>query len=139
MADIVRQSFSMEAPLWDKLEHLVKQKGYTNRSEFIRDMLRERLVEQEWEDEAREVVGTITMLYDHHTRLLGEKLTDIQHDHHQSIMATTHVHLDHDLCAEMIMMRGKAARIREVADRIRQQKGVLHTSLSISSTGRALR
>ncbi len=139
MPDIVRQSFSMEAALWDKLERLVKRKGYTNRSEFIRDMLRERLVQQEWEDEAREVVGTITMLYDHHTRLLGEKLTDIQHDHHHEIMASTHVHLDHDLCAEMIMMRGKASSIRAVADRIRQQKGVLHASLSISSTGRALR
>jgi CopG family nickel-responsive transcriptional regulator len=139
MPEIVRQSFSMESSLWVKLERLVKKKGYTNRSEFIRDMLREQLVQQEWEDENQEVVGTITMLYDHHTRLLGEKLTDIQHDHHQAIMATTHVHLDHDLCAEMIMMRGRASRIREVADRIRQQKGVLHASLAISSTGRALR
>jgi CopG family transcriptional regulator, nickel-responsive regulator len=139
VSDLVRQSFSIESSLWDKLEDLVKAAGYTNRSEFLRDMIRERLVHREWDSKAHEVVGTITMVYDHHARLLGEKLTDIQHDHHEAILATTHVHLDHDMCAEMIMMRGRADRIRAVADRIRQQKGVLHASLSISSTGRALR
>jgi len=139
MSDLVRQSFSIEPSLWDKLEDLVKSAGYTNRSEFLRDMIREKLVEQEWRSGSHEVVGTITLVYDHHARLLGEKLTDIQHDHHEAILATTHVHLDHDMCAEMIMMCGRPDSIRAVADRIRQQKGVLHASLSISSTGRSLR
>ncbi len=139
MPDLVRQSFSIEGSLWDKLEDLVKSAGYTNRSEFLRDLIREKLVEQEWHKGGHEVVGTITLIYDHHARLLGDKLTDIQHDHHEAILATTHVHLDHDMCAEMIMMRGEPDRIRGVADRIRQQKGVLHASLSISSTGRSLR
>lgn len=139
MSDLVRQSFSMESSLWDKLEELLEGGGYTNRSEFLRDLIREKLVQREWETGRHEVVGTITLIYDHHARLLGEKLTDIQHDHHDAILATTHVHLDHDMCAEMIMMHGSAEVIRQVADRIRQQKGVLHASLSISSTGRALR
>ena len=139
MSDVIRQSFSMENSLWEKVKELVKESGYTNRSEFLRDIIREKLVEREWQSKAKEVVGTITLVYDHHARLLGEKLTDIQHDHHEAILATTHVHLDHDMCAEMIMMRGRADRIRAVADRIRQQKGVLHASLSISSTGRDLR
>lgn len=139
MDQVVRQSFSIEPELSRKLDALMKSGGYTNRSEFLRDMIRDQLVQQEWEEASHEVVGTITMLYDHHTRHLGEKLTDIQHDHHQIILATTHVHLDHDMCAEMIMMRGHPRRIREIADRIRQQRGVLHASLSISSTGRSLR
>ncbi len=97
MSDVIRQSFSMENSLWEKVEELVKESGYTNRSEFLRDIIREKLVEREWQSKAREVVGTITLVYDHHARLLGEKLTDIQHDHHEAILATTHVHLDHDM------------------------------------------
>jgi len=139
MSEVIRQSFSMDAALWKKVESLVRESGYTNRSEFLRDLIRQRLVEREWEMGAGEVVGTITLVYDHHARRLGEKLTDIQHDHHSAILATTHVHLDHDMCAEMIMMKGRPATIRAIADRIRQQKGVLHASLSMSSTGRSLR
>lgn len=139
MSQVIRQSFSMDSALWEKVEQLVRESGYTNRSEFLRDIIRQRLVEREWESGVGEVVGTITLVYDHHARRLNEKLTDIQHDHHDAILATTHVHLDHDMCAEMIMMRGQPATIRAIADRIRQQKGVLHASLSMSSTGRRLR
>lgn len=139
MSEVIRQSFSMDSALWEKVEQLVRDSGYTNRSEFLRDIIRQRLVEREWESGVGEVVGTITLVYDHHARHLNEKLTDIQHDHHDAILATTHVHLDHDMCAEMIMMRGRPATIRAIADRIRQQKGVLHASLSMSSTGRSLR
>jgi CopG family nickel-responsive transcriptional regulator len=139
MAELERLSFSIEPSLAAKLEKLVKISGYGNRSEYIRDMIRDRLVREEWEHRRGNVIGTITMVYDHHARHLSEKLTDIQHDHHGLVLATTHVHLDHDLCAEMIMMRGPAARLRELADRIRQQKGVLHAELAIGSTGKDLR
>jgi len=110
----------------------------TNRSEFIRDMIREQLVAAEWAADA-DVVGTITLIYDHHARNLADRLTDLQHHHHEAVLATTHVHLDAHRCAEMILVRGRAAEIREIADLLRGQKGVLHASLSFGSTGRTLK
>lgn len=138
MSDLVRLSISLEKPLLNRLERLVKKSQYTNRSEYIRDLIRRQLVEQQWAEKHRQVVGTITMVYDHHARQLTDKLVDIQHDHHDYILATTHVHLSHHLCAEMIMLRGPAPRIRRIADRLRQQRGVLHAELAMSSTGQRL-
>jgi len=137
MSDLERISVSIEKPLLRRLEKMIRGSRSSNRSEFIRDMIRERLVQQEWERD-QEVVGTITLVYDHHVRLLNEKLTDLQHDHHGTILATTHVHLDKHICAEMIMLKGRAGEIRRIADLLRQQKGVFHAGLSISSTGRKL-
>lgn len=137
MTEVVRLSVSLEQSLLDKLEALIEGSGYANRSEFFRDMIRDRLVADEWERD-EEAVGTITMVYDHNVRRLSEKLTDLQHDHHDCILAATHVHLSHDLCAEMIMARGQAKQIRAIADSLRQQKGVLHATLSMSSTGAKL-
>lgn len=138
MSDLTRLSISLENPLLKKLERLVKTSKYTNRSEFIRDLIRRRLVEQQWADQKQEVIGTITLVYDHHARQLTDKLVDIQHDHHDSVMATTHVHLTHKLCAEMVMVRGSAATVRGMADRMRQQRGVLHAELAMSTTGERL-
>jgi CopG family nickel-responsive transcriptional regulator len=100
MSDLTRLSLSLEKPLLDKLDALMKRKAYTNRSEFVRDMIRDHLVQTEWEKD-REVLGTITLIYDHHARRLSEKLIDLQHDHHREVLVTTHVHLSHDLCAEV--------------------------------------
>jgi CopG family nickel-responsive transcriptional regulator len=138
VSELVRLSISLERPLLKQLEALVKRSRYANRSEFIRDLVRQRLVEQQWSDSRQDVVGTITMVYDHHTRQLTDKLVDIQHDYHDHILASTHVHLSHDLCAEMIMIRGSAPRIRQITDRLRQQRGVLHAELAMSSTGERL-
>jgi CopG family nickel-responsive transcriptional regulator len=135
VSELIRLSMSLDRSLNDRLQSLVEKSGYTNRSEFIRDMIRDRLVQDEWESDQREVVGTVTLVYDHHRHRLSEKLTDIQHDHHDAVLATTHVHLTHHLCAEMIMMKGAPGEIRRLADRLHQQKGVLHASLSLSSTG----
>jgi len=137
MSDLVRMSFSIEAPLLKRLEKMVKTHRYTNRSEFVRDMIRERLVTQEWHHN-EQAVGTVTLVYDHHTRLLNEKLTSLQHRHHHVILATTHVHLDEHVCVEMILAKGKAGEIQEIADLLRQQKGVLHATLSMTSTGKRL-
>jgi len=137
MSHVERLSFSIEKPLLERLERLIAEGQYANRSEFIRDMVRDRLVEREWERN-EEALGTITLIYDHHTRLLSEKLTSLQHDYAGGILATTHVHLDHHHCAEMIMVRGAAKEIRRLTDLIRQQKGVLHATLSMSSTGHRL-
>ena len=138
MSQLERLSFSLERPLMKKLQQLVKRSGYANRSEYIRDMIRQRLVQEQWETSDEPVVGTVTMIYDHHARQLSEKLTHIQHDHHDAVLATTHVHLDHHMCAEMIMMKGPAHMLRRLADSLRQQKGVLHAELAISSTGKQL-
>jgi CopG family nickel-responsive transcriptional regulator len=139
MSELVRFSVSLEKPLLAKLESLVKGSQYTNRSEFIRDLIRQRLVQEQWADKRQEVVGTITLIYNHHSHRLNDKLIDIQHDHHNNVLATTHVHLSHDLCAEMIMVRGGAGRIQKIVDGLRQQRGVLHAELAMSSTGRRLR
>lgn len=138
MSELARISLSLEASLMQRLENLVEESGYTNRSEFIRDLIRERLVCREWANEQAEVVGVVTMVYDHHARGLSDRLTEIQHEHHDAVLATTHVHLDHDHCAEMIMMKGKARSLSRLADRLRQQRGVLHASLSLGSTGHEL-
>jgi len=138
MSNLVRLSLSIEKPLLDRLEKMVQGGGYTNRSEFVRDMIRDLLVRQEWK-RGEEVVGTINLIYNHHVRQLSEKLTHTQHHHHKSIMATTHIHLDEELCAETIMVRGKASEIKELADDLRKQKGVLHANLSASSTGKLLK
>ncbi len=137
MTELTRLSFSIEKPLLEQLEKLRKLSKYANRSEFIRDMIRQQLVERQWQDD-RETLGTITLLYNHHLHKLSEKLTDLQHDHHQSILVSTHVHLDKHLCAEVLLVKGRASRIRQLADLLRQQKGVLHAALSISSMGKTL-
>lgn len=138
MADLERLSFTIESALLRKMEKLLQKGKYKNRSEFIRDLIRSRLVEAEWEKD-EEALGTITLVYNHDVRKLGDKLTDLQHEHHDAVMATTHVHLTHHLCAEMIMVKGKAKKIRELSDALGQQKGVLHSALSMSSTGAKLR
>ncbi len=137
MGDLARLSFSLEQPLLERLEALRKEAGYANRSEFLRDLIRARLVDRAWEL-GEEAVGTITLVYDHHARGLTDRLTDLQHDHHELILASTHVHLDHHHCVEVILVRGRAARIRAIADGLKRHKGVLHGDLSMSSTGREL-
>ncbi len=139
MPALTRLSMSLEAPLAQRLDRLMRAAGATNRSEFIRDLIRTALVQNEWADSRREVVGVITLVYDHHARQLVDKLMDIQHDHHDEILATTHVHISHDRCAEMIMIRGRASRIRTLVDLMRLQKGILHCDLSLGSTGTELR
>jgi CopG family nickel-responsive transcriptional regulator len=138
MPGIVRLSISLEKPLLEKLERLVADSRYTNRSEYLRDLIRQRLVEQEWAGQRQEVIGTITMVYDHHSRRLSDKLVEIQHEHHEHVLAATHVHLSRRLCAEMIMVRGSPARLRALVDRLRQQRGVLHAELGMSTTGKHL-
>ncbi len=138
MSNIVRLSLSLEKPLFDQLEALATASQYGNRSEFVRDLIRGRLVEEEWED-SPDLLGTISLVYDHHARGLADRLTHVQHQFTGHVLANTHVHLDEHLCAEMIMVRGAVRAIRELADRLRREKGVLHTSLAMGTTGRSLR
>ncbi|MBI4828050.1 MAG: nickel-responsive transcriptional regulator NikR [Nitrospinae bacterium] len=137
MSKLTRLSFTIEKSLFDRLERLAKKSRYENRSEFIRDLIRDRLVEEEWEA-GQEALGVITLIYDHHARGVAHKLTSIQHKRHTHALAATHVHLDERLCAEMILLRGRAGEIRAIADEMRRLKGVLHARLSMSSTGKGL-
>ena len=137
MTDLARLSLSIDKPLLTRFQKILKRAGYANRSEFIRDMIRQKLVDLEWEKD-RVTLGTVTLVYTHHQRSLSGTLTDLQHRFHDEILASTHVHLDHDICAEVIIVKARAARIRDLADLLGQQKGVLHAALSFSSTGKEL-
>lgn len=128
----------MEEDLLKKLDRIVKLKGYANRSEALRDFTREHLVEEEWKNPKTEVVGTLTLVYNHHARLLSDKLGDIQHNFHDRIIASTHIHLDAHNCAEVIILKGKGAEISRIADRLIATKGVKHGKLVMTSTGEEL-
>jgi len=137
MPELVRLSVSLEDPLYQQLEELVEASGYENRSEFIRDLIRQKIVEDEWQA-GDEVLATIHLVYDHHAGQLSAKLTHIQHHHDAQVLATTHIHLDHHLCAEMIMVRGVAADVRALANEMRRLKGVLAADVAMTSTAKNL-
>ena len=139
MSDLSRIGVAIDSVLLKKFDKLIGRRGYTNRSEAFRDLIREELVEEAWESPSAHVVGTVTLVYDHHVRLLSEKLTAIQHDYHHSILSTLHVHLDHDHCLEVLVVRGKSAAVRKLADTLISTKGVKHGRLTITTTGRELK
>jgi CopG family nickel-responsive transcriptional regulator len=134
MSELQRISISIESELHEQLERLVAETDYANRSEFIRDLIRARLVQRQWARNAR-AVGTITLVYDHHRRQLSDRLMHVQHHYHREILSTMHIHLDEDLCVEAILARGRARKLEELADRLQREKGVLHASLSMSGLG----
>jgi CopG family nickel-responsive transcriptional regulator len=138
MSGLSRIGVAIDSELLGKFDRLIAQRGYTNRSEAFRDLIRDELVERTWESPESQVVGTITLVYNHHVRLLNEKLTGIQHDFHHSILSTMHVHLDHDNCLEVLVVRGKSAEVRRVADVLISMKGVKHGRLSVSTSGAEL-
>ncbi|MFA5115581.1 MAG: nickel-responsive transcriptional regulator NikR [Candidatus Omnitrophota bacterium] len=137
MARLVRFGVSLDKELLEKFDGRIRNKSYTNRSEAIRDLIREDLVKQEWQ-EGQEIAGTITMIYDHHKRELVNKLMDIQHDFGEVIISTQHIHLDHHNCLEMIAVKGKPKQAQALADTLKAVKWVKHVALSMSTTGKDL-
>jgi len=137
MKKLVRFGVSLDHHLLDDFDRHISRKNYATRSEALRDLIRDNLVGQEW-DENKETVGTVTIIYDHHVHDLTEKLTDIQHHHHRLILSTMHVHLDHDSCLEVLVVRGRGKEIRKVADRLIATKGVKHGKLTMTTTGKGL-
>jgi CopG family transcriptional regulator, nickel-responsive regulator len=133
MSDLSRTGVSIDAELLEQFDHFIADKGYANRSEALRDLIRDNLVAKSVIAPDAEVVGTITLIYDHHTRLLPEKLTDIQHQHHEAIISTVHAHLDHDTCLEVVVVKGKSKRIQSLSDLLISTKGVQHGRLVMSS------
>ncbi|MCD6129319.1 nickel-responsive transcriptional regulator NikR [Candidatus Bipolaricaulota bacterium] len=134
---IVRFGVSMDEELLARFDADIVRRGYANRSEAIRDLIRERLVREEWRA-GEEVVGVITLVYDHHVRNLEARITDIQHDHYHKVISTMHIHLDRDNCLEIIAVRGKGAEIAELAAKLIGLKGVRHGRLTATTTGKAL-
>ncbi len=133
MGILSRIGVSIDSSLLDRFDSFIAQKGYENRSEAFRDLIRDRLVGSVVIAANALVVGTVTLIYDHHTRLLPEKLTDLQHEHHEIIISTLHAHLDHESCLEVVLLRGKSKDVQELADRLISTKGVQHGRLVMSS------
>ena len=136
--NVARFSVSLKKDLLGLLDQMVQEKGYSNRSLAIADMVRDQLVEHRHENQDVEAAGTVTLVYDHHTRHVQESLTHLQHDHSETIISTLHVHLDHHNCLEVLVVRGKVSEIKAIADRLIGAKGVKHGKLSITTTGKDL-
>lgn len=132
-----RFSISLEEALLEKFDHYILARQYSNRSEAIRDLIRKNLVKKEWQAD-KMVMGVITLVYSHHQPNLQEKLTEAQHDFHNHIVSTTHVHMDHDNCMEVIIVRGKAGEVQKLSDKLIALRGIRDGGLSMSSTGRDL-
>ncbi|MBX3301521.1 MAG: nickel-responsive transcriptional regulator NikR [Nitrospira sp.] len=137
MDQLVRFGVSLDQRLLAEFDRHIRRRRYTNRSEALRDMIRDNLVGEEW-DGNKETIGTITFVYDHHVRDLTNKLTDIQHDYHAQILSGMHVHLDHDHCLEVLVVKGKGSVIQKVADALVSVKGVKHGKLTMTTTGKSL-
>ncbi len=132
-----RFSVSIEDNLLDIFDRHIKAKSYNNRSEAVRDLIRKAFVKKEWEAD-KKVMGVISLVYDHHQHKLQEKVTEVQHNFHHHIVSTTHVHMDHNNCLEVIIVKGKAKEVQDLADRLIALKGVRDGNLAMSSTGKAL-
>ncbi|MBE6379904.1 MAG: nickel-responsive transcriptional regulator NikR [Lentisphaerae bacterium] len=133
-----RVTLALDEALVHQLDVKMAESGSGNRSEFVRELLRDYLVNSACIQGQTEMLGTITLLYNHHQRELCAKLTRLQHDSELKILASTHVHLSHELCAEMIMATGTPQALQELNHQIRRVRGVLHSALSISSSGKEL-
>ena len=133
MSELSRIGVAIDSDLLARFDRFITEQGYTNRSEAFRDLIRDRLVSATTEDPDAFVVGTVTLIYDHHARLLADKLMDLQHVHHDLIISTTHVHLDHDTCLEVVVVKGASKDVRKVADLLIGSRGVQHGRLFMSS------
>ena len=136
MSDLVRFGVSLDGSLLADFDRLIERKGYASRSEAIRDLIRDALVQAEWATAKGEQAATLTLVYNHHVREISDRLVDLQHDFHDLIVCTTHVHLTAHTCMEVLVLRGRGDRIRKVADLLVATRGVQHGKLTMSTLGR---
>jgi len=134
---LMRFGVSIEKDLLIKFDRLIKDKKYTNRSEAFRDLIRQELIQEQWQGN-HEIAGAVTLIYNHHKRELVNKLMDIQHDFGQVIISSQHIHLDHDNCLEIIAVKGNPKQAQRLADSLKSVKGVKHGTLSMSSAGNGI-
>jgi len=131
---ITRFGVSIEPELLKKFDKIIKKEGYSNRSEAIRDLVRKNLIMEKNKDPNANAIGTLTMIYDHHTGNLTNRLLNLQHDHHSEILTTTHIHIDHHNCLEVLVLKGKIGSIQKLADNIKALKGIMHGELVITKS-----
>lgn len=136
---ITRFGISLDGGLLGRFDRLLAKKGYSNRSEAIRDLIRDALVKEEWEAGTAETAGTITLVYSHDTRELQDTLTDLQHRYHSQIVSTMHIHLDSHNCLEVLVVRGKGRDLKKIADRLIGTRGVKHGKLTLATTGKGIK
>jgi len=134
---LVRFGISLDSALLNKFDRLIREKNYNCRSEALRDLIRQELVEKQWKS-GDEIAGAITLIYDHHKRELVNKLMDIQHDFGDLIISAQHIHLDHSNCLEILAVKGPPKGCQKLADRLKSVKGVKHGTLSMSTTGKGI-
>jgi len=134
MKNLIRFGVSMEDTLLERFDLLITRRGYTNRSEAIRDFVREKLVDESVHQPNAPTFGIISYVYDHHQRELEGALTDFQHHHFKQIVSSTHIHIDHDTCLESVIMKGKALDLQQIAHKILSFKGVKHGKLILTSS-----
>ncbi len=135
MPPLTRTGVSIEEDLLGQFDRVIARRGYRNRSEAIRDLIRESLV-SEAIDKNKQVVATLSMIYDHHRPNLSDKLNEIQHHSHGNVMAATHVHLDEDNCLEVVIMKGRSGEVKHLADHMLAMRGVKHGKLVLTTTGK---
>lgn len=138
MDKVIRFGVSIEEKLLKEFDRLIKENNYMNRSEAIRDLIREKLVREEWDSKEREAAGAIIIVYDHHKRELVQNLISIQHDYQKIIIASQHIHFDHNNCMEMIAVRGNIEELKQLESRLKSEKGVKHTVFAKSTLGETL-
>jgi CopG family nickel-responsive transcriptional regulator len=137
MSELIRFGVSLPRDLLENFDRRIREKKYTNRSEALRDLIREDLVRREWQAN-KAIAGAVILIYDHHKRELLDKIVDIQHDFQSIIISTQHVHLDHHNCLEIIALRGTSVQARRLTDMLRALKGIKHATLSMSTTGKEI-
>jgi len=135
MNKIIRFGISMEENLLKQFDTLIRKRNYRNRSEAIRDLIREMLIKEEWVSTEKDVAGAIIIVYDHHKRELVQNIISIQHDFQELIISSQHIHIDHDNCMEMIAVKGNANKLMELESRLKAEKGVKHTIFAKSTLG----
>jgi CopG family nickel-responsive transcriptional regulator len=135
MSKVTRFGVSLETSLLEKFDQLNTRAGYKNRSEAIRDLIREKLVSEEWQTSDHETVGVFSLVYDHHQRDLNKTLNNIQHRYLEVIVSSTHIHIDHHNCLEVIILKGKVDIIKKITDELTSTRGVKHGKLITTSTG----
>lgn len=138
MSDLTRFGISLDAELLHHFDNLCQEKGYENRSEAIRDLIRKSLIEREWSQNTEPVAATLTLVYDHHKSGLSQKLTQAQHNAHHLIVATVHVHLDHNHCLEVLVLKGKAEEVKQLADNLTAIKGIFLGNLAPATTAQSM-
>ena len=136
MSETVRFGVSLDAELLKQFDRLIAGMGYENRSEAIRDLIREKLVEEEWQAPHEETFAAAFIVYDHHTMSVADRLTDLQHEFFQNIVATLHVHIDQHNCLEVVAMRGTGERLRSLGERLVSLRGVKYGKLNMGTSGR---